>query len=330
MPVRVAIDAMGGDFGPEPVIGALEFLKDREELEVILVGDPNLLVSRIETYPHAKVVPSKSVIGMDESASVAIKKKSDSSVSVAVRLVREGAADAVISPGHSGATMACAIMYLGRLEGVSRPAITTILPTGDHPIIVLDVGANVDCKAEMLVDFAVMGTVYAEEVLGRTNPRVGLLSIGTEEKKGNEQTLAAFPLLANAPINFGGNMEGRQIFGGSFDVVVCDGFVGNILLKFGEATAQHIYAALKDQIRQVVNANPSSGELLVKTFETMFKRMDHEEYGGAPLLGVNGTCLICHGGASARALSNAVLSAAQSVTQKVNRLIEARLAAAVV
>ncbi len=330
MPVRVAIDAMGGDFGPEPVIGALEYLKTREELEVILVGDPSILEPRIKDYPQAKVVPSKSVIGMEEAASIAIKKKSDSSISVAVRLVREGAADAIISPGHSGATMACAIMYLGRLEGVSRPAITTILPTGDHPIIVLDVGANVDCKPEMLVDFAVMGTVYAEEVLGRTKPRVGLLSIGTEEKKGNEQTLAAFPLLASAPINFGGNMEGRQIFGGSFDVVVCDGFVGNILLKFGEATTRHIYAALKDQIRQVVSANPASGELLVKTFETMFRRMDHEEYGGAPLLGVNGTCLICHGGASARALSNAVIYAAQSVTQKVNRLIEARLAAAVV
>lgn len=330
MPVRVAIDAMGGDFGPEPVIGALEYLRDREELEVILVGDPALLEPRIKDYPWASVVPSASVIGMDESASIAIKKKADSSISVAVRLVREGAADAVISPGHSGATMACAVMYLGRLEGVIRPAITTILPTGEHPIIVLDVGANVDCKPEMLVDFAVMGTVYAEEVLGRTNPRVGLLSIGTEEKKGNEQTLAAFPLLSSAPINFGGNMEGRQIFGGSFDVVVCDGFVGNILLKFGEATTRHIYSALKDQIRRVVEANPASGELLVKTFETMFRRMDHEEYGGAPLLGVNGTCLICHGGASARALNNAVILAAQSVTQKVNRLIEARLAAAAV
>ncbi len=328
MPVRVAIDAMGGDFGPEPVFGALEYLKNREELEVILVGDPALISHRIQNYPQAQLVPSGSVIGMDEAASVAIKKKADSSISVAVRLVKEGVADAVISPGHSGATMACAVMYLGRLEGVSRPAITTILPTGEHPIIVLDVGANVDCKPEMLVDFAVMGTVYAEEVLGRTNPRVGLLSIGTEEKKGNEQTLAAFPLLANAPINFGGNMEGRQIFGGSFDVVVCDGFVGNILLKFGEATTRHIYAALKDQIRQAVSANPASGELLITTFETMFKRMDHEEYGGAPLLGVNGTCLICHGGASGRALSNAVLNAAQSVTQKVNRLIEARLAVA--
>jgi glycerol-3-phosphate acyltransferase PlsX len=321
---------MGGDYGPEPVIGALEYLRNREGLEVILVGDPSILEPRIDGFPWVKVVPSASVIGMDESASSAIKKKADSSISVAVRLVREGAADAVISPGHSGATMACAVMYLGRLEGVSRPAITTILPTGEHPIIVLDVGANVDCKPEMLVDFAVMGTVYAEEVLGRTSPRVGLLSIGTEEKKGNEQTLAAFPLLAGAPINFGGNMEGRQIFGGSFDVVVCDGFVGNILLKFGEATTRHIYSALKDQIRQAVASNPASGELLVKTFETMFRRMDHEEYGGAPLLGVNGTCLICHGGASARALSNAVLYAAQSVTQKVNRLIEERLAAAAV
>jgi glycerol-3-phosphate acyltransferase PlsX len=207
---------------------------------------------------------------------------------------------------------------------VARPAITTILPTGDHPIIVLDVGANVDCKPEMLVDFAVMGRIYAEEVLGRENPRVGLLSNGTEETKGNEQTKAAFPLLAQAPINFAGNMEGRQIFGGAFDVVVCDGFVGNIILKFGEATTSHIYGELKDQIKAAAMANPENAGLLREFFEKMFKRMDHEEYGGAPLLGVNGTCMICHGGASGRAIANAAKTAVASLQHKVNaRIVEA-------
>ncbi|MCG3196063.1 MAG: phosphate acyltransferase PlsX [Candidatus Omnitrophica bacterium] len=327
MPVRIAIDAMGGDFGPKPVLGALKHLADVPDIEVLLVGDPEELEPQLNGHPKARVVASKSVIGMEESATAAIKKKADSSIAVAVRLAKEGEADAVVSPGHTGATMACAVMNLGRLEGVIRPAVTTILPTGDHPIIVLDVGANVDCKPEMFVDFAVMGTVYAEEVLGRTNPRVGLLSIGTESKKGNEQTLAAYPLLEKAPVNFCGNMEGRQIFGGSFDVVVCDGFVGNILLKFGEATAAHIYSELKDQIRQVVaSANLESAALLKSTFESMFKRMDHEEYGGAPLLGVNGTCLVCHGGASDRALANAALNAAASVRHNVNQRIVDRLA----
>lgn len=326
MTVRVAIDAMGGDFGPKPVLGSLKHLAQHEDLKIILVGDPALLEEPLKEYPEVELVPSGSVIEMNESASVAIKKKTDSSISLAVKLVRDGHADAVVSPGHSGATMACAVMLLGRLEGVIRPAITTILPTGNHPIIVLDVGANVDCKPEMLVDFAIMGTVYAEEVLGRSHPRVGLLSIGTEPKKGNEQTLAAYPLLMQAPINFCGNMEGRQIFGGSNDVVVCDGFVGNIILKFGEAAASHIYAELKDQICQVVSENPGSAELLKKTFEMMFKRMDHEEYGGAPLLGVNGSCLVCHGGSSSRALANAALTAAASVTQNVNHRIVERLA----
>jgi glycerol-3-phosphate acyltransferase PlsX len=325
MPVRVAIDAMGGDFGPRPVLGALKLLADKEDIEVILVGDPSVLEPGLNGSLRVQIIPSQSVVGMDESATAGLKKKQDSSIAIAIRLVKEGKADAVISPGNTGATMACAVMTLGRLEGVIRPAITTILPTGDHPIIVVDVGANVDCKPEMFVDFAVMGTVYAEEVLGRKNPRVGLLSIGTEAKKGNEQTLAAFPLLEQAPVNFGGNMEGRQIFGGSYDVVICDGFVGNILLKFGEATATHIYAALKDQIKKVVSAQDESADLLRNTFETMFKRMDHEEYGGAPLLGVNGTCLVCHGGASDRAIANAALNAAASVKHKVNQRIVERL-----
>ncbi|MCA9428164.1 MAG: phosphate--acyl-ACP acyltransferase, partial [Candidatus Omnitrophica bacterium] len=190
----------------------------------------------------------------------------------------------------------------------------------------LDVGANVDVRPEMFVQFAIMGSVYAEEVLERKQPRVGLLSIGTEESKGNEQTRAAFPLLKNAPINFVGNMEGRQVFGGEFDVVVCDGFVGNILLKFGEATALHIYSALKEKIKSVAMANPSLIAPLKEHFEGMFKRMDHEEYGGAPLLGVNGTCLVCHGGASARAIANAAIYAASSVEHKVNQRIVERLA----
>ncbi len=327
MPVRLAIDAMGGDHGSKPFLDALSLIDKSNLSEILLVGDPSTLEPGLNGHSKTSVVPSGSVVDMHDQASVALKKKSDSSISVAVRLVKEGRADAVISAGHTGATMASAVTALGRLEGVKRPAITTVLPTGDHPIIVLDVGANVDIRPEMFVHFAIMGSIYAEEVLGRKDPRVGLLSIGTEKSKGNEQTLAAFPLLSEAPINFQGNMEGRQIFGGAFDVVVCDGFVGNILLKFGEATTAHIYSALKEKIKGVAMANPSLIAPLREHFEGMFKQMDHEEFGGAPLLGVNGTCLICHGGASARAIANAAKYAATTVEHRVNMRIVERLAA---
>lgn len=326
MPVRVAIDAMGGDHGAQPVLDALPLLSEAPIDEILLVGDPSQLESQVNGTARVSIVPSGSVVEMHDQASVALKKKQDSSISVAMRLVREGRADAVISAGHTGATMATAVTLLGRLEGVKRPAVTTVLPTGDHPIIVLDVGANVDVRPDMFVQFAVMGSIYAEEVLGRTDPRVGLLSIGTEDSKGNEQTLAALPLLKQAPVNFKGNMEGRQIFGGQFDVVVCDGFVGNILLKFGEATAAHIYSALKEKIKGVAMANPQLIAPLREHFEGMFKQMDHEEYGGAPLLGVNGVCLVCHGGASGRAIANAVRNAAVSIEQKVNHRIVEKLA----
>jgi len=327
MPVRVAIDAMGGDFGAKPVLGALPLLSDKTDIEVLLVGDPGALEPNLNGQNQVRVIPAGSVVEMDESATTALKKKRDSSIAVAVGLVKEGHADAVVSAGNTGATMACATLGLGRLEGVSRPAITALFPTGDHPIIVLDVGANVDCKPDLFVDFAIMGSIYAEEVLGCTDPRVGLLSIGTEDSKGNEQTLAAFRRLSEAEVNFKGNMEGRQIFGGSYDVAVCDGFVGNIILKFGEATAGHIYHVLKDKVDQVVAANPESANLLKETFQKMFKSMDHEEVGGAPLLGVNGACMICHGGSSPRAIANAVINAAASVTNQVNRRITERLTA---
>ena len=245
MTFRVAIDAMGGDHAPENQLAAVDLLLAEGDFEVVLVGNEPVLRDRIGERDHVTIVPSGSVVGMEEAASTALKAKRDASIAVATGLVKQGGADALLSAGNTGATMACAVMGLGRLPGVKRPAITTILPTGDHPIIVLDVGANVDCKPEMFLEFAIMGTVYAEEVLGRHNPRVGLLSNGTEPSKGNEQTKAAFKILSVAPLNFSGNMEGRQIFGGEFDVVVCDGFVGNILLKFGEATTAHIHSELQ-------------------------------------------------------------------------------------
>jgi glycerol-3-phosphate acyltransferase PlsX len=325
MTVRIAIDAMGGDTPPDPAVEASRILVESEDAVVALVGDSELLGKRITESEKIQIVHANSAVGMHEPASVALKKKSDSSIAVAVQLVKEGKADAVISPGNTGATMACAMMGLGRLPGVKRPAIATILPTGDHPVIVLDVGANVDCKPEMFVEFAVMGSVYAEEVLGRLNPRVGLLSNGTEDSKGNEQTKAAFKLLSEAPIHFVGNMEGRQVFGGEYDVVTCDGFVGNVLLKFGEATTRHIYAELKDQIKEVAQSSSETAGVLRDFFENMFRKMDHEEYGGAPLLGVNGTCLICHGGATARAIANASRTAISSLKQNVNDWIVERL-----
>ncbi|MBE7559668.1 phosphate acyltransferase PlsX [bacterium] len=227
--VRIAVDAMGGDHSPAVVVEGIRLLPSGEDIAILLVGDPDAIAACDVAGLPVEVIPARDVVEMHESPSAALKKKPNSSIAVCMNLVKEGRADAAVSMGNTGAVMAFALFLLERVPGVSRPAIATVIPSPSKPTLLLDVGANVDCKPIHLAQFAVMGAIYMEEVLGRPNPTVGLLSIGSEASKGNETTIAARALLEGAPVNFAGHAEGNDIFAGAFDVVVCDGFVGNIV-----------------------------------------------------------------------------------------------------
>jgi glycerol-3-phosphate acyltransferase PlsX len=307
---------MGGDYAPREIVkGALEAVS-AYDLSVILVGDEaqvrremaenNMAGGRIE------VVHAPDVIGMAEQPAVAVRRKKDSSIVVATRLVREGQADALVSAGSTGAAMAAALLGLGRIKGIDRPAIAGVLPSEKGFTVLLDVGANIDCKPQHLLQFGMMGYLYARKILGLENPRVGLLSNGEEPTKGNEATLAAFPLLHNAGINFYGNVEGRDIFRGTVDVVVCDGFVGNIVLKASEGLVQALFKMMKEEIAKNWAARFGTA-LAGPALKGFQKRLDYAEYGGFPLLGVNGVFIISHGSSTARAIKNAIRVARESV-----------------
>ncbi len=316
----VAVDAMGGDFGPLPIVdGTMHALKKRrEKFKVILVGDPRTFSHRIpkKVAKYIDIVESDDVFGMDESATDVLKRK-ESTIYKAVDLVRSGAAEAVVSAGHSGATMSLATLRIGRLKGVARPAIATLMPTATGGrTLVLDVGANVDCKPEHLFQFAVMGEAYLRDVLHATTPRVGLLSNGEERSKGNEITKETLPLMETLPY-FIGNVEGGDIFNGSVDVVVCDGFVGNILLKTSEGVASSISKLIKMNIKKSPAA--LTGALLMRrVFKLLKKQIDYAEYGGAPLLGINGCAIVSHGKSNPKAIKNAVYQALNFVESNVN------------
>ncbi len=326
--VRVAIDAMGGDFGHYPIVeGAIFALKKRDYLP-IFVGDESKIASLIpQKYKNrVEIVHCDDVISMHEHATDALKRR-NSSIYVAVDLVRNGKADAVVSAGHSGATMSLATLRIGRIKGISRPAIATFMPTSTtgKMTVVLDVGANVDCDAENLFQFAVMGDAYANKVLGCTKAKVGLLSNGEEPSKGNEVTKAAYPLISQLD-SFVGNVEGGDIFNGSVDVVVCDGFVGNVLLKASEGVADTISHYLKSEIKHSPVA--IAGALLMKrVFRKLKKQTDYAEYGGAPLLGVKGCTIISHGKSNPKAIKNAMFQAIRFVEADVNKAIRERLEA---
>jgi glycerol-3-phosphate acyltransferase PlsX len=262
---------------------------------------------------------------MGEHPVEALRKKRDSSISVATRLIKSGEAEAVVSAGSTGAAMAAAKIILGPLKGIKRPAIATIIPNHNGNVtVVIDAGANVDCDPLNLVEFAIMGQVYAEDILGNKPARVGLLSIGTEKTKGNKMTFETYNLLSQAPINFIGNVEGRDAVNGAADVIVCDGFVGNILLKVTEGVADMIMDTMRTEFNRNIITQFSA--MLVKpTLRRFKKRFDYSEYGGAPLLGVKGTFIIAHGGSSANAIKNAVRVASEAVTQNVNAHIESKL-----
>ncbi|MFT7879586.1 MAG: phosphate acyltransferase PlsX [Sulfurimonas sp.] len=324
--IRIAIDAMGGDFGPEPIIeGVVQALEEKKFIP-ILVGDKEEILSFLPPYYVDKVdiVEANDVIDMSDAATDALKRK-DSSIFKAVELVREGKADAVMSAGHSGATMTAATLRIGRLPGISKPGLATLMPSiGKQKTLVLDVGSVTDCKPQNLYEFGAMGEAYAENILGIASPTVGLLSNGSEDSKGNELTKATFPLLKNLK-GFMGNVEGKDIFNGKVNVVVCDGFTGNILLKTSEGVVSTVFDLMKQYIRKSLPAKIGAFMMKKKVFVNMKKQIDKDEYGGAPLLGLKGCAIISHGASSPKAIKNAVFQAIRYVESDVNTAIEKRL-----
>jgi phosphate acyltransferase len=327
--VRIAIDAMGGDHAPgEIVAGAL---RAREELgvDILLVGDPQQIEAALPPKTNLgqmEIVAAEETIAMDEEPLNAVRRKRKASINVAMDLVKQQKADAVFSAGHSGAAMASALLRLGRLPGIDRPAIGTVFPTivAGKPVLVLDVGANVDCRPKFLEQFAVMGSAYSEYVLGRTKPKVGLLNIGEEDSKGNDAAVRAHQLLReNSQINFIGNAEGRDVLSGHFDVIVCDGFVGNVLLKFAEAVGEVILQILREELPQGLHGQIGSA-ILKPNLKRVKQRMDHAEHGGALLLGVAGVCFIGHGSSQAPSIFNAIRMAKEAVDNQVLQRIQSQ------
>ncbi|HET6616837.1 MAG TPA: phosphate acyltransferase PlsX [Gemmatimonadota bacterium] len=324
--MRIALDAMGGDHAPErPVAGALAALDAPEgDLGIVLVGDERRLAPLAHADANADrltIRHAPDIIGMDEAPAAALRRKRHSSILVGIELQKSGEADAFVSAGNTGAVMAAALTTLGRIEGISRPAIVTPFPTRASPCLVLDVGANAECKPHHLAQFALMGHVYAAEVLARERPRVGLLSIGEESGKGNELTIAAHRLLADSGLNFVGNVEGRDVLGGAVDVVVTDGFTGNVLLKFGESFVDFLAGEIEREAG--ASRRAALGAWLMRpTFRKLVRRIDYAEYGGAPLLGVDGIVIICHGGSSVKAFRSAIGVARRGVECDLARRIE--------
>ena len=323
----IAIDAMGGDFGPEPIIeGLISALKSNNNFTAIAVGNKDELLSLIpqQFLSRIEILHTEDVISMSDSATDALKRK-ESTIYKAMELVKEGKAGAVVSAGHSGASMSLATLRIGRIKGVSRPAIATLMPTSENQnTLVLDVGANVDSDAKNLFQFAVMGQVYAEDVLQLEDPIIGLLSNGEEESKGNEVTKEAYKLISKVP-NFAGNVEGSDIFKGTVDVVVCDGFVGNILLKTAEGVADTIGKIIKKSLKRSL-ISIAGAVLMRKVFKNLKVRVDYAEYGGAPLLGVKAPVIIAHGKSNPKAIHNAILQAISAASSNLNEDIEERLA----
>ncbi len=341
--LRIALDGMGGELGPaEMVSGAIQavceygshvtLLGDRDELQAALEQHSDLIsgckpgvsgeaLSSAELFDsHIDIVHTTQVIGMDESPLEALRRKKDSSVLVAFKLLKKGQVDAVVSAGNSGASMAAAVKTVGRLPGISRPGIAGIFPTLKKPSVVMDVGANVDCRPQHLMQFGVMATAFSSLLFGIQNPKVGLLSIGEESGKGNALVKGAHELLQNSSLNYIGNVEGGDIFKGEVDVVVCDGFVGNICLKLSEGLAEAMVQMLREEFSKKMRYK--AGYLLTRKAYTNFKkRTDYAEYGGAPLLGLRGIGIICHGRSCAIAIKNAIRIAEELVKQRVNDYI---------
>lgn len=332
MPGVIALDAMGSDRAPKPEVeGAIQAAR-QHGLRVILVGPETIVKAELGRHRSAARLPiecahASEVITMEEKAVQAVRAKRDSSMRVGLRLVREGMAGGFVTAGNTGAAMATAKMVFGALPGVDRPALAAVFPTATGTAaILLDVGANVDCSPENLEQFAVMGEIYFRSMFGTPRPRVGLLSIGEEESKGNQLTRDAFQLLKALPLRFVGNVEGRDLYNGNIDVIVADGFVGNVALKISEGVANLVRYTLKETLKETITRQV--GYLLSRSaFADFKKRLDHTEYGGAPLLGVKGVCFITHGSSNANAIKNALRVASEFADRRINDKIEKELAA---
>ena len=331
MPSAIALDAMGSDRSPKPEIeGAIQAAR-HYGIHVLLVGPEPKLRTELSHYPASvglplEVVHASEVVTMEEKAAQAVRAKRDSTLRVGLRLVRDRRASGFVTAGNTGAAMATAKLVLGMLPGVERPALCAVFPTALRTAAtLLDVGANVDCTAQNLAQFAIMGEIYFRSMFGTRRPRVGLLSIGEEEGKGNELTREAFQLLKQLPLNFTGNVEGRDLYNGKVDVIVADGFVGNVALKTSEGVASLVQATLKETLRATITRQV--GYLLSRSaFADFKKRLDHTEYGGAPLLGIRGVCFITHGSSNSNAIKNAIRVAAEFAERKINDRIEKELA----
>lgn len=319
MPMKIAVDAMGGDFAPTEIVrGVLISARERADIEIILVGDEAVIQAALQEEgnipPSITIRHAPQAIGMQEHPAQAVRRKRESSLVVAGLMVRDGETDATFSAGSTGAAMAIATLDIGRIPGIDRPAIATTIPSVQGRILLIDAGANVDCTARNLLQFALLGAIYAERAMGVSNPKVGLLNIGAEETKGNELTKSVHGLLRAAPLNFYGNVEGKDVFEHAVDVVVCDGFAGNILIKSGEGMAEMVF----DLLQQDMDADPDFADLrdsFAPILRRLIQRVHYSEYGGAPLLGVNGVSFIAHGRSNAKAIASglrAVAAAAAS------------------
>jgi len=323
--IKISLDAMGGDFAPKTTVeGAVQAAQELN-IATILVGNESVLAEELSSYDHSglpiEIRHAPEIITMDESPLNLIRKKRNSSIRIAFDLVKSGDAQAVVTAGNSGAALTAALFVLDNIRGIDRPAIATIMPTLTGSVIVIDAGANTICKPFNLVQFALMGSVYGQCLLGINNPRVGVLSNGEEDSKGTKLTRESSALLKDSALNYIGYVEGKEVFKGDVDVVVCDGFVGNVLLKVSEGIAETIIAALKNEIQKSL-ASQLGYILAKKSFDDFKKWFDYANYGGSPLLGVNGGVIISHGRSNAKAIKNAIRVASELVQQKVIEHLE--------
>ncbi|OIO40325.1 MAG: phosphate--acyl-ACP acyltransferase [Candidatus Omnitrophica bacterium CG1_02_49_10] len=327
--MRIAIDGMGGDNAPSAIVEGISQAVREFDFDIVIVGDTEKIDAELSRHkvPRGRVSiqHSSEVVGMQESPVIAVRKKRDSSISVAVNLVKTGKADALVSAGNTGAVVVASTLSLRMLKGIERPGIAIAIPTQKGVSLIIDVGANIAPKPIHMLQYALMGDVYARHILKKTNPSVGLLNVGEEETKGTDFMIQIHGLLSESHLNFCGNVEGRDIFEGDCDVIVCDGFVGNVVLKVSEGIAVTINQMLRRQLNRTILTK--LGALLsISAFRELKRETDYAEYGGAPLLGVDGTCIICHGSSSAKAIKNAIRVAGEFISHKVNKEIEEKAA----
>ncbi|MCX7909149.1 MAG: phosphate acyltransferase PlsX [Ignavibacteria bacterium] len=331
--LRIAVDAMGGDFAPlNEVQGSILAYQNKEpftDFEIVFVGDENKIKDAINNYNpknfNYSIVHAEDVVTMHDDPTAAVKKKKNSSLYKGIKLLADGYVDAFVSAGNTGATLSTATILLGRIEGVSRPTIGSFFPTvSKFPTLVLDVGANIDAKPKYLYEFAVMGSIYFRSMFGIENPKVGLLNIGEEETKGSELLLTTYKILKESSLNFIGNVEGRDVLLGTADVVVCDGLIGNIILKFAESVLGLFKTKVKNYAKKSI-VNALKVLILKPALKNMLKDMDYQQYGGVPLLGVNGVVIIGHGKSSPIAIQNMIYTSIEQVKKEINKKIERAL-----